>query len=56
MVGHNAVSYIAIVGSAVLGLLPNNYLEEWLWRLFYDHTKDVNLENSPDWWKFWRHF
>lgn len=23
-------------------------------RAFVEHTKDVDLENSPEWYKFWR--
>lgn len=54
--GHNVLSYVAIVGSALLSVLPNTDLEVVVWRLFYDHTKDVDLENRWDWWKFWEHF
>lgn len=54
--GYNAVSYFAIAGSVILGLIHNTDLEELLWQLFYNHTKDVDLENRQDWWKFWEHF
>lgn len=53
--GHNVISYVALFANFFPTAFLGRETKKLLWNVFQEHTKDVDLENEPDWWKFWEH-
>ena len=51
---HNLVSYAAFMPAPLHDPILILSIQIFAFYLFVEHTKDVDLENSPEWYKFWR--
>lgn len=51
--GHNVFSVFSVACCFLFGVFSAKDIEMYYWNLFYEHTKDIDIENDECWYKFW---